>query len=117
MPRRSGLGRREAAHLGPVRGGRHREHSEAAVHPDKPAAVVGGMGRVAALDVNVWSLDVEADIPTGAVSADRGEQHLGARRHHRLPGVGVEVPDRAEQPPQHAGVVVHPDHADGRQAQ
>jgi hypothetical protein len=72
-------------------------------------------GRVAALEVNVWGLDVEAHIPTGAVTADGGEQHLGTRRHHRLPGTEVGLCGGAEQPSQPAGIVVHPDHTDGWQ--
>src|SRR5919108_1646913 len=46
---------------------------------------------------------------------DRGEQDLGARRHPRLPGGGVELGDRTQQSPQPAGVIVDADHADGRQ--
>jgi hypothetical protein len=64
---------------------------------------------VTAFGVQVGGLDVEADIPAGAVPADRGEQDLGPRRHHRLPGGGIEVGDRAEQPPQPAGIVLHAD--------
>jgi len=65
--------------------------------------------------MQVRGLDVEADIPAGAVPADRGEQDLGTWRHHRLPGTWGELGDRAEQPPQPAGVVVDANDADGRQ--
>jgi len=49
------------------------------------------------------------------VAADGGEQDLALRREDLLPGVGVEARDWAEQPPQPAGVVVHPNRADRRQ--
>jgi hypothetical protein len=73
MPRRSGMGALKRPTSLPAGGGRHRERGETAVHPDEPAAVVGGVGRVAALGVEVGGLHVDARIPTGAVPADRGE--------------------------------------------
>jgi hypothetical protein len=59
-------------------------------------------------------LDVEADIPAVTVPANRGEQHLRAGGLDHLAGVGVNVVDWAEQSPQPAGVVMHPDGPDGR---
>jgi hypothetical protein len=44
------LGWREAADLGPVRGGRDRERGQPAVYPDVPALIVGRAERVAPLD-------------------------------------------------------------------
>ena len=65
-----------------------------------------------AFGVQVGGLDIEADMPAGAVPADRREQDSGARRHYRLPCGWVEVGDRAKQPPQPAGVMVNSDNAD-----
>ena len=48
--------------------------------------------------------------------ADGGGQDVGPGRHDRLPGVGVSLCDRTEQPPQPAGVIVNPDRADPRQS-
>jgi hypothetical protein len=49
------------------------------------------------------------------VPANRGEQDLGARREDHLAGVGVNVVDWADQPPQPAGIFMHPNRADPRQ--
>ena len=48
------------------------------------------------------------------MSATRGEQDPGARRHHLSAGVEIGLRDRAEQPSQSASVVEHPDSADPR---
>ena len=89
------LGRLEAGDLAPVRGGRNSERGKAAIHPDKPVSIAGGPGCVAALGMQVGGMDVEAEIPAGAVPSDRGEQDLGTRRHYGLPGGGVQVGGRA----------------------
>jgi hypothetical protein len=84
------------------------------LQPD-PAAVVVIAGRpVMALRVQVRRLDGEAHIPARAVAADGRKQQRAARRKNLLPGVVVEVRPGAEQPPQPASVVVHPDRADPR---
>jgi hypothetical protein len=108
-------GRSEAADLGPVRGGRHGERGKAAVQANKPVIRARRSGQGATVGVQVGGLHVDADIPAGAMPADGGEQDLGARRHPRLPGGRVELGDRTQQPPQPAGVIVDPDHADSRQ--
>src|SRR6266511_2856889 len=77
--------------------------------------IAGGARLVASIGVELGDLHVEADVPARAVPADRGEQDFPAWRHDRLPGVGIAVGDRAEQPPQSAGVVVDADRADPRQ--
>jgi hypothetical protein len=83
--------------------------------PDEPDMIVRRVGSMAAFGVQVGGVDVEADIPAGAVPADRGEQDLGTRRHHRLSSIRIEVGDRAEQPSQPTGLVVDSNSADGRQ--
>jgi hypothetical protein len=70
---------------------------------------------VAALWVKVRSIDVQADIPTRAMAADRGEHDLGTRCHPRLSGVGIEMLHWAKEPPKPAGVVMHADRADPRE--
>ena len=116
MPRCSGLGASKRPTSVPSAVGCHGERGKAAVHPDEPGIIAGGgAGRVAAGGMQVGGSYVEADIPTGTVTADRGEQDLATRRHHRLPGVGVEMGDRAKVSPQPTGIVVDADRADGRQ--
>jgi hypothetical protein len=87
---------------------------KASVHPDELAIIVGSAELVAAPRVEVGSAHVEADIPARAVSIDGSGQDLGTRRDDQLPGVWIDVLDRAQQSPQPAGLVMDAYHADGR---
>src|SRR5215211_2421013 len=70
---------------------------------------------MAARRVQVGRVDVEAHMPAASAPANGGEQDLGVRCADRLSSVGVIALNEAQEPPQPAGVVVHPDRADSRQ--
>jgi hypothetical protein len=75
----------------------------------------GGAPRMTAVGVEVWSADVEADLPADAMPADRGEQDPCPWRDGWLAAVRVDLTDGAKQSQQTATVIVHSDRADGRQ--
>jgi hypothetical protein len=109
------LGGLPATNLGPVGGGGDHERRKAPIQSNPAAVILLRSWRVVTVLVQVGGVDVEAHIPAVPVPATRGEQDPGAWYGYRLSGVGVELLEGAEQPPQPAGVVVHADHAEARQ--
>ena len=80
-----------AADLRPLGGGHYGERGKAAVHADEPARVIVEARLVAALWMKVGGLDIEADVPTGAVTAAGDEQNPGQRRDLPQASVGVDL--------------------------
>jgi hypothetical protein len=90
------LGSLPAADFGAVRGGGDHQRRQAPIYPDPTTMLASWAHGVVVLLVQVRSVEVEADIPAAAMTADRGEQDLGAWRRSRVPDIGVGLCDRAQ---------------------
>jgi hypothetical protein len=101
--------------LGPVGRGHHGECGQSAIHPYEAGRIFRWARPVAALWVKVRSMDIEADIPTGPIAADRSEHDPGTRPHPRYSGLRIEMLHWTEEPPNPAGVLMHADRADPRE--